>query len=372
MDLMRSEIREQPAALAAVRDRVGVRIRAALAEEGPQPAGLRLAGCGDMHFAAEIARAWARLAGARGIEAHRSMDLRWEAATIAPRERVVVASFSGRTPRTIEAARLARAAGARVWAITGNARSPVTEVADRVFVLPTGPAETLAAHRYAGYHANIPQTKTFAATLWAELAIALGSAPPGAARDRALADLDAVPEALAEALPVLEAEAEETAAGLPPIANALVLASGPWLPLAWYGAAKLLEYAIPASGQCIEEVNHLEAFVSDARTLAIFVAPDERSRTRADDLIAAGFEELGVAAARIRTQAGLGSIASVFAMATSLALFASHVAQRLGRDLGRWVGGVRTELIEDLSLRTIRGSEIRDAFAEPPLGSGGL
>jgi len=39
---------------------------------------------------------------------------------------------------------------------------------------------------------------------------------------------------------------------------------------------------------------------------------------------------------RIRTQAGLGSIGSIFGIATSLALFASHVAQRLGRDLGRW------------------------------------
>ncbi|MBN1420182.1 MAG: SIS domain-containing protein [Planctomycetes bacterium] len=370
MDAMRSEIREQPAALAAVRDEIGPRIRAALAEEGPS-CGPRLVGCGDMHFAAEIARAWARLAGARGIEAHRSMDLRWEAATIAPLERVVVASFSGRTPRTVEAARLARRAGARVWAITGNAGSPVTEAADRAFVLPTGPRESLEMHVYAGYHANVPQTKTFTAALWADLAIAFGSAPDGEARDRALADLDAAPALLADVLPSLEAAAEEAVAGLPPIANALVLASGPWLPLARYGAAKFLEYAIPARGQCIEEVNHLEAFVSDARTLALVVAPDERSRGRADDLIAAGFGELGVRVARILPPAGLGSVATIFAVATAMALIAYGAARRLGRDVERWVGGVRTELIEGLSLRTIRGSRIRDRFEEPPLAAGG-
>jgi len=56
MDLMRSEIRDQPVTLVAVRDRIGAGIRAALAEEGPSSV-LRLAGCGDMHFAAEIARA---------------------------------------------------------------------------------------------------------------------------------------------------------------------------------------------------------------------------------------------------------------------------------------------------------------------------
>ena len=70
----------------------------------------------------------------RAVEAHRSMDLRWEAGRLGPEDRVVAASFSGRTPRTVEAARLARRAGARVWAITGNPDSPVAKAADRVLL----------------------------------------------------------------------------------------------------------------------------------------------------------------------------------------------------------------------------------------------
>jgi len=380
MEAMLREIREQPAVLEAVRDVLGHRIRSALAEEGP-PRRLHLVGCGDMHFAAEAARRWARLAGAAGLEAHRSMDLRWEAGGLGADDLVVAASFSGRTPRTEEAVRLARRAGARVWVITGNPGSPVANAADRVLLLPTGPREALSEHRYAGYHNNVPQTKTFTATLWAELAIALEGTGGPAGRDSFRSSLDRVPGDLANLLPALESAAETAARLLPGVASALVLASGPWLPIAWYGAAKFLEYAIPGRGQCLEEVNHLEAFVTGQGTAAIFVAPDERSITRADELIAAGFDRLGAVLAHIRPAASAkacggspliplertGSAADLFTTSTALALLAFHVARNLGRDVDRWVGGVRTELIETQSLRATRGSRVRETFGEAPL-----
>ena len=39
-------------------------------------------------------------------------------------------------------------------------------------------------------------------------------------------------------------------------------------------------------------------------------------------------------------------------------LFAFHLARALGRDVNRWVGGVRTELMESLGLDLVRGSRI--------------
>ena len=85
-------------------------------------------------------------------------------------------------------------------------------------------------------------------------------------------------------------------------ANVLVLGSGPHLPLARYGAAKFLEFAIPAQAQCLEEANHLDCFVADAATRVIFLAADAASLARTEELLGP-WAELGVASLVLSSRA---------------------------------------------------------------------
>ena len=70
--------------------------------------------------------------------------------------------------------------------------------------------------------------------------------------------------------------------------NVVVVAGGPLLATAEYGAAKLLEFAIPSRAQCIEEFNHLEIFLANESTTVIVLVPDEEAKTRAEKVRTAG------------------------------------------------------------------------------------
>ena len=279
------EIREQPAVIARFLARAEESLRAALGDRDPR--GLHFVGCGDMFFAAE-ASAWIADAElSRPARAWRSMDLRWMAPRLTGEDLVVCASVSGRTPRTLEAALAARRAGARVAGVSDDESSPLARAVDALVPLRASPAESLAAGDYPGYQHQVAQTKTFTAALLAEVALAAYAA------ERSLNRLAGVPRAVAAANAAVEpAIRAGAAAWFGGRERVVVLASGPHLPFARYGAAKLLEYAIDARAQCIEEFNHLEAFVTDERSLLVLLAPDTPSAQRAAELLDA-WSELG-------------------------------------------------------------------------------
>jgi fructoselysine-6-P-deglycase FrlB-like protein len=343
-----------------------------------------LTGCGDMDFSARAVAGLSRLAMPDRdipILARSSMEMRWDDGALSDRDLVIAASFSGRTPRTVEAALRAKRKGARVIGLTGNARSPMAERVDEILLVAAGPAEELDRHAYGGYHANVPQTKTYAAMLMAELLLvehlAGGSSPWRA-------ELDALPEYAKSLIGSLEhavdAWMEKSFGGRESV---VILGSGPWRPAAMYGAAKFLEMSIPSRHQCLEEFNHLEVFLTGAESLVIFLCPDEASWTRAREL-AGPYDRLGsgrlcLTAARLAGSANEQDGAAVIALpdpaaasdrspATArfmaqvlgLQLLAAAVGPALGRDIDKWVGGVRTALIENLSQTTIRASRIRD------------
>jgi glucosamine--fructose-6-phosphate aminotransferase (isomerizing) len=326
---------------------------------------LHLAGCGDMFFAAEVVSWLARLRLELEVHSWRSMDLRWAAARLGPDDLVVCASVSGRTPRTVEAARAARRRGARVLGITDNDHSPLTGEVDGLVLLETSPRAALGEGPYPGYHHQIGQTKTYTAVLLAEMLAAAR-----AAGDESL-DFEVIPERVAGALPALSAAiragAGEWFAGR---RNVAVLASGPHRGTALYGAAKFLEYAIPAHAQCLEEFNHLEMFLADERTLALVLAPDEPSRRRAVEMLEAwehlglrsivigpGAQHPGKQTVTLQLEGGEPHV-SPFLEALALQILAYRGAVTLGRDPDRWLGGVRTELLIKTSGVSIRGSEV--------------
>lgn|GEM_PF-2659964 len=377
--LMMHEILEQPAVLERVAAQA-VSFCATLAGSisARRPASIHLVGCGDMHFSACAAVAlarWTRSATACPLFAHNSMDLRWESTSLTGDDLVIVASFSGRTPRTVEAAARAKRAGARVIAITGNAGSLLDEYVEErdLLCLQTGPADELDQHEYAGYHANVPQTKTYTAVLLAELLLLADLLDDGAWRDE-LAEIPGLTATLLRTVPETIGSWVARSFDADRRRNLIVLGSGPWRPAAMFGAAKFLEMTIPARHQCLEEFNHLELFLTGEESLVVFLCPDRAAWTRTAEL-AGPYAELGAqrlalvdgalaevaaidGADQIVLPGGPSSSARFFSTAIALQILAAAVGPACGRDIDRWVGGIRTKLIENLSQETIRGSKI--------------
>jgi len=379
--LMMDEIVDQPAVLERTAAAVNDYLRTQGVEKAPEGR-ILLTGCGDMDFSARACAGLASTASPSDrwrISAASSMEMRWEADHLGAGDTVIVSSFSGLTPRSVEALLLARARGARVISITGNRSSTLAREADDVLFLPTGPGTELNKHAYAGYHANVPQTKTYMAALFAELLLLehlLSGRNTGSGRWRA--ELEALPSHLGEVMTALEPTIDQwvsTSLGTPE--SIAILGSGIWRPAATYGAAKFLEMSIASRHQCLEEFNHLELFLTGSESLVVFVCPDSPSWTRGRELVGpyerlgCGRLVLGAASALSGNDhslpAGVGSVplagdgctSLFFSAIAALQFLAAAIGPALGRDIDRWVGGVRTGLIEDLSQVTIRASHIR-------------
>lgn len=359
------EIEEQPRVLAGVLSSARARI-----DELVEPRRwrrLHLVGCGDMFFAARVVSWLARLELPLEVQAWRSMDFHWITPRLGADDLVVCASVSGRTPRTIEAAGSARRTGARVLGISDNEGAPLCREVDDLVLLGASPPASLNEGPYPGYHHQVAQTKTYTAALLAELLVAARAAGQG------IPGLERVPSKVAAALPELSravgAGAADWFAGR---RNVAVLASGPHRATASYGAAKFIEYAVPAHARCLEEFNHLEMFLADRLTLVVVLAPDGpegASGRRAAELLEP-WEELGVRSLVVGPPArypgrrtALVPLAreeahvAPFLQALALQILAYRGAVALGRDPDLWVGGVRTDLILDISRAAIRGSK---------------
>ena len=357
------EIREQPRVLAQVLDTTGARIRELI-----DPGAFRrihLFGCGDMYFAAKVVAWLARAHLGQDAFAWRSMEARWTSDRLSGEDLVICASVSGRTVRTLEAARSARAQGARVIGITDCQDAPLAGEVDGLARLGTSPDEALSDGDYPGYHHQVAQTKTYTAALMAGmLAVSRAAGEHIAALDGVAGQVEGVASKLLEEVP---ARAEEWFGGRRRVS---VIASGPQRGTSLYGAAKFLEYAVPAHAQCIEEFNHLELFLADEETLALVLAGDANSVERARELLEP-WEKLGVRSVVIGRQADypgdltgvvplprMSPWADAFLDAVALQVLAYRGAAALGRDPDAWLGGLRTDLLNETSRQTIRGDGV--------------
>lgn len=358
---MIQEIRQQGEVLARVREKAQ-RDLPGLVGQDPLKR-LHLVGCGDMFFAAAQVKALAGLLWGTDVSAWRSMDFRWQWARLSGEDLVICASVSGRTPRTLEAAILARQAGARVLGITDNPGSPLDRELEQTLILGTAPPELLEQNAYAGYRSIIAQTQTFTAVLLVELMLAAG--------DRAGVECDKIPDRVNRLVEVLDEPARRLAE---PFFSGgrqvVVLGSGPHLAAARYGAAKMLEFAIPATAQCIEEFNHQEVFVADSQTRVVLLAAGGEAQSRAAELTEA-WERLGVRSLVLGAEdllpgkftQGLavpcgGLLDAVLGEVVALQLLTAWGVAAMGRDPDRWLGGRRAEQVQEMSQHTIRGSQL--------------
>jgi fructoselysine-6-P-deglycase FrlB-like protein len=359
---MLAEIREQGDLLGCVLPRCQAEIDTKCA--GAAGKQLHLVGCGDMYFAGSQVAALARPLWGLSARAWRSMELRWMYRQLGAGDLVVCASVSGRTPRTLEAALLARNAGAQVLGITDNPGSPLDEALDQTLILDTAARELLADKSYAGYRHIIAQTQTFMAVLVVELMLVATLRGEGV-------DLAWIPDRVRHLVAVLDPPVRELAeAFLEGGEQVVVLGSGPHWPAACYGAAKMLEFAVPATAQCLEEFNHLEVFVADRATRIIVLAADGEAEARARELTGE-WEGLGARSLVLARGGGFpgegtlrlqlssdGLLDAILSQVIALQLLVARGVSAMGRDPTLWLGGRRTERIQTMSQQTIRGSRL--------------
>jgi fructoselysine-6-P-deglycase FrlB-like protein len=231
-------------------------------------------GCGDGLYAGE---AMARVGAECGLRVRpvSAASMLWDA-TPAPGDVCAALSISGGTARTVEAAERARAAGARVLAVTVNPDSALARAADATLALPYRPISRATPH-------SLDHTVTLLA-LGTLLGLRAGALREGVA---AFAAADA---------PMRNA-AERIAVGLVHDARFFFLGCGSALGSAGYAAAKLHEAGgLPAFALESENVAHGAHFVmrpGDHATLLGDGGPGDR-RTAA---LACGLRRLGLSVA---------------------------------------------------------------------------
>ncbi len=298
------------------------------------------------------------------------MDYRWIRNNLTKHSLVIISSVSGRTNRTIGAAKAAQEAGAITIGITDNIESSITDYCTFVIETGTSPQDTLNQHDYAGYQYVVPQTKTYTAVLFVQMALGIALAAQTRVNISILNQhLNSVDNAVQKTINDLERPLMEIGA-IYAEKQVTILGSGPYYGLAKYGGAKFLEFAIPSYSQCLEEFNHQEVFLADDNWLITLLAPDYPSYQRVREL-ASLYGELGsktlvfasdpynnVETVDSVTVGKYPAVIAPFVYAIPLQLLAFFTAKAKGLEIDEWCGGNRTEQIVKLSQKTIRASKI--------------
>jgi fructoselysine-6-P-deglycase FrlB-like protein len=296
---MLADIRRQPECLARLLARTDDLARLGTAALTPGPGGrLYAVGSGDGWFAARAVSESAR----------RGLGLRYRAASsmeflayLVPRltdlDRVILISMSGNVDRTVEAGRAVRARGVSSLVLTNGAGGRLAEGAREVVSL------------------DIPElapflsgTSTYTGTVLALLLLLRGVRP--ATERRAMTEpawRPAIPPLAAqlEALPALIADADRAATAVAAcardrgISGVRILAVGPHLASAEYGAAKLVELTrLPVWSDDVEEFAHRQFWSAGVQDLVVYLVPNaavvERVTEAAPALAALGLETLAI------------------------------------------------------------------------------
>ena len=186
-------------------------------------------------------------------------------------ELVVVASASGRTPRTLAALERARERGAFVAAITGDPASPLAEGAEVALTFTLPDAEPS------------PGVRSYSAILTTMLVLAFELARRGG-YDVATyrREFESLPEGVADTVAAAENACPRAAVVLRDAPIVAVLGGGPSYGSALHAAAKLVEAAgSPALAQDLEEWWHVERRLLPRDAPIVMFAPPGRSSARA-------------------------------------------------------------------------------------------
>jgi fructoselysine-6-P-deglycase FrlB-like protein len=300
---MLADIRRQPECLARLLGRADALGTLGAEDLTPRPGGrLYAVGSGDGWFAARAVSRAARRGLGLPYRAASTMEfLVYLAPRLTDADRVILISMSGNVDRTVEAGRAVRARGAPSLVLTNGAGGRLGEGAPRVV--------SLGIPELAPFLCG---TSTYTATVLALILLLLGvraaadgGAPPEPAWRPAIppvvAALGWLPEAIADAD---RGTAEVAAhAGGRRLSGVRILAVGPHLASAEYGAAKLVELTcIPVWSDDVEEFAHRQFWSAGARDLVVYLAPNGPAAGRATEA-APALAELGLDTLAIETSA---------------------------------------------------------------------
>jgi glutamine---fructose-6-phosphate transaminase (isomerizing) len=234
-------------------------------------------GCGDSLFAGQCGEVWfARRAGMR-LRAIHAMELsRYLYPTIGATTAVLAVSHSGTTARVIEAAAVARKAGAVVVALTANESSELAQIAE--LTIGNSVYEERSNTRTASFQVVALFMRMLADRLADDL-------PTGRY------------EQLADSLKDYVSDAEKQVAALPDEMFAAehwtMAGAGFGLAMSEYGKAKLYEAAtLPAHAAELEQFIHCEIFTITDTSVIALICPHGPATSRAREL-AAGLSKLG-------------------------------------------------------------------------------
>jgi glucosamine--fructose-6-phosphate aminotransferase (isomerizing) len=387
---MHVEIKEQPAAIRRVltnEENKVLKIADEIAAREIER--IYVTGCGDPYFAA--------LAGKHSFEALcclptewiQAMELSRYVARILDRKTMVLTmSISGRTPRTIEAASVARKKGAFVVAVTDDPNSPLTKTADKVIWTRTAPLETHTKSElsvpYVGYHHNVPQTKTYSATLAVVYLLSIYLAKSikkvsNSKHQKLIKELKDIPQKIEETINLCEKPIQEIAKEYSVKNTFIIIGSGPNYATALYGAAKLLEFGILAIPQEMEEYCHQQFFITENETPVFIISPLGPSFDRTIEVLS-GLNAIKAKPIIITNQEArkteLKPVKGFIQIAPSrvrevftpimycvpFQLFAYHLAVIRGLDPNQFRGGIKTNKYFEGSYLAIRKSRIRTDY----------
>ena len=258
------EIASQPEEVARFLDRSTSAMRK-VAAELPACSYAVVAARGTSDHAATYARyVWGALAGLPVASAAPSLHTLYKTPPRMDGALVVGISQSGQSPDVVSVVEEARRQGRPTIAFTNDARSPLAQTADHVFVLCESPEHAIAA------------TKTYTTQLAAValLGAALGARRDGGEADKRLGELAGLPSAMSAVLEGAARPAAEAAAALSGVQSFLTLARGINLCTADELGLKLRELlCLPTHGWSAADFRHGSIAMIISGSPALLVMP---------------------------------------------------------------------------------------------------
>ena len=246
-------------------------------------------GCGSAYHAGLAGRYTLEQWAGVPVEVEIASEYRYRPALLGPGDLVVAVSQSGETRDTLAAARSARAAGAKVLAITNVMASQLTRDADGVLFTR------------AGIEIGVAATKTFAAQFVAFALLALrlaqlrGTLTPAQLSAR-IAELKRLPSKVTRVLDTGPAEIRRIAAELQACPFFMYLGRSAGLPIALEGALKLKEVSyIATDAYPAGEMKHGPIALLDANTPVVVVA----TASSVQEKLISNIQEVRVRGARV-------------------------------------------------------------------------
>jgi len=258
-----------------------------------------LVGCGDPHMLSVAAgyafEQWAQTP-AEPIEAAEFSVYR--SALVNEKTLVILITSSGKTVKVIDAARLSKARGAKMFALTNIPGSPITEEVDEVMVTQAGRSDTYPTKVTTTALANLYALALY----WAREKGTLSEADFTALKQELY---EGVPQKMAAGLQ-MDAQMKALAAQYPDVPIYTFIGSGPNLTTAVLAAAKMKETSQSRSEACnLEEYGHLFCLsLKDHDPIFLLTVPGmigERNRKLAKFITANGGEVIAVGPASEKT-----------------------------------------------------------------------